>query len=105
MNTKDYKIAVDLKEKLSKIITLIDFRVFGSRAREENNDDSDMDVFIETDQVNREIKNKIQDITWEVGFDNYMVISPLIFTKDEITNSPLRSSQIVKNILAEGVQV
>ncbi len=51
------------------------------------------------------MKERIYEVVWEVGFDNYLVISPLIFTKDEIENSPLRSSQIVKNIFEEGIQV
>jgi len=33
MKPKDYKIAKELKERLSKVLHLIDFRVFGSRAR------------------------------------------------------------------------
>ncbi|MCX7941877.1 MAG: hypothetical protein N2516_02140 [Dictyoglomaceae bacterium] len=35
MREKDYKIAKELKEKLSQVIPLIDFRVFGSRAKED----------------------------------------------------------------------
>lgn len=33
MKPKDYEIAKELKEKLSKVVRLVDFRVFGSRAR------------------------------------------------------------------------
>jgi hypothetical protein len=40
-----------------------------------------------------------------VGYQNYTVISPLIFTRDELENSPLRASPIVKAIAEEGVAV
>jgi hypothetical protein len=34
MTERDLNIAKELKEKLSKVVNLIDFRIFGSRARE-----------------------------------------------------------------------
>jgi len=105
MEQKDYEIAKELKEKLSEIVPLIDFRVFGSRARGDGDEYSDMDVFLEIESLNKEVKNKIFDIIWKVGFQHYVVISPLIFTRDEIEKSPLKASPIVENIVKEGVRV
>ena len=105
MKTKDYEIAKELKERLSKVVHLIDFRVFGSRARGDADEYSDMDVFLEVESLNREMKEKISDIVWEVGFEYRIVISSLLFTRDELENSPLRSSPIVRNIIQEGVMV
>lgn len=34
MRQDDYEIAEKLRVKLSKVVSLVDFRVFGSRARE-----------------------------------------------------------------------
>ena len=84
---------------------MIDFRVFGSRARGSEDEYSDMDVFIEVESLNKKLKEKISEIIWAVCFENFIVISPLIFTKEEIENSHLRSSPIVKNIREEGVVV
>ncbi len=103
MKPKDYEIAKKLKERLSEVVQLIDFRVFGSRARGDEDEYSDMDIFLEVELLNKELEKKISDIAWEVGFENFIFISPLIFTKDEIENSPLRSSPIVRNIKEEGV--
>ena len=105
MTDNDYTIARDLKLRLSSAVSLVDFRVFGSRARGDADEYSDMDVFIEVDQLNRSLKERIMDISWEVGFENFMVIAPLIFSRDELENSPLRSSPIVKAITAEGVVI
>lgn len=105
MEQKDYEIARELKEKLSEIVPLIDFRVFGSRARGDKDEYSDMDVFLEIESLNTEVKNKILDIIWEVGFKYFIVISPLIMTRDEVEKSPLKASPIIKNIVAEGVRV
>ena len=105
MKLNDREIAKELKERLSKIVNLLDFRVFGSRARGDADEHSDMDVFIEVESINKELNEKIFDITWEVGFKHFMVISTLIFTRNELENSPLRSSSIVKNIDREGIAV
>ncbi|MEW6327028.1 MAG: nucleotidyltransferase domain-containing protein [Thermodesulfobacteriota bacterium] len=105
MTSKDYEVAKKLKERLSGVVRLIDFRVFGSRARGDADEYSDLDVFVEVPSLDKQLKEKILDIAWEVGFENFMVISLLIFTKDEIENSPLRSSPIVKNIVEEGVVI
>ena len=64
-----------------------------------------MDVSIVVSSLDKEVKKKIYDIVWEVGFENYIVISPLIFITDELENSPLRSLPIVKNIMNEGVKI
>jgi predicted nucleotidyltransferase len=105
MKHKDYEIARQLKERLSKVVQLIDFRVFGSRARGDEDEYSDMDVFIEVETLDKLLKKKIRDIIWEVGFENSVYISPLIFTRYEIEESPLRASPIVKNVTEEGVKV
>lgn len=105
MTREDYQIAKELKERLSSIVNLVDFKIFSSRARGNAEKYSDMDVFIEVASLDKRLKDKILDVTWEVGFKHCIVISPLIFTKDEIEKSPIRSSSILKVIAEEGVAV
>ena len=105
MEQKYYEIAKKLKEKLSGVVHLIDFRVFGSKTQGDENEYSDMDVFLEVESLNKELKEKIFNIVWEVGFEHFIYISPLIFTKDEIEKSPLKASSIVRNIIEEGIIV
>lgn len=105
MTEKDFSIATTLKQRLAGAVSLVDFRVFGSRARGDADEYSDMDIFVEVEDLNKSLKERILDIAWEVGFENFMVIAPLIFTRYELENSPLRSSPIVKAIVAEGVPV
>lgn len=105
MNNKDLAIARELKKKLSEVVDVVDLIVFGSRARGDNDEYSDMDISIELRSVNKRDQEKIEDITWEVGFENGMVISPVVFTTDEIRNSPLKASPFLKNITEEGVKL
>ena len=105
MITHDYTIAQELKRRLSSVVKIEDFRVFGSRARKDNDKYSDLDVYIVVEKRTQELEKKIFDISWEVGYENYIIISTLIFTLDEIRNSPLRSSPIVKVIQEQGIPV
>ena len=105
MNRKDYLIAKKLKEKLSEVLPSVVLIIFGSRARGDEDEYSDMDVAIEVPFINSKLKRQINNIIWEVGFENFIVIVPLIFTRDEINNSPLRSAQIIKNIYEEGIRI
>lgn len=105
MEEKDMSIAMELKKRLSALVQLVDFCVFGSRARGDADEYSDLDVFVEVERLDQNLKERLLDIAWEVGLDNLTVISPLIYTRDEIENSPHRSSPIIKIIAQEGVRV
>ena len=105
MNEKDFTIVRELKDQLSAIVKLLDFSVFGSRARGDAREGSDMDVFVEVQTLDKLLKERMHDIAWKIGFDNSLVISLLIFTRDELENSPLRSSPIVKSIEREGLRI
>ncbi len=105
MKEKDRRIAQELKKRLSDVVEILDFKVFGSRGRGDADEYSDLDIFLEVGSLDNTLKETISAIVWEVGFNNYMVISPLIFTRDELENSPLRASSIVEAIAEEGVAV
>jgi uncharacterized protein len=105
MNERDFDIARELKSRLSGIVDLLDFRIFGSRARGDADEYSDLDVFVEVERLDKNMKDKILDSAWDIGFSHFMVIAPLIFTRNELENTPLRSSPIVKVIFQEGIQV
>ena len=105
MKRIDYRVAKKLKIRLETVAPLVDLMVFGSRARGTADSYSDMDVFIELEYIDRQLKEKIHDITWEIGFENFLVISPIIFTRAEIEDSALRSSSLVRTIQAEGIKI
>jgi len=105
MRPEDYRIAKEFKRRLCQAVPVIDVLVFGSRARGDHESDSDMDISIEMQSLDREIRDRVYDIAWEVGLEYMTVLSPLIFTHEELTNSPLRSSSIVHSIQNEGVRI
>lgn len=106
MYDQDKEMAEDLKQRLSdRGIPVVDFMVFGSRAREDAVEFSDMNIFIEVEDLSKEIKMKILDAVMEVVFEHSIYISPIIFTRAEIEESDLGGSPIIANIYQEGVKV
>ena len=105
MIENDLQTARELKKRVSKFTPLIDFRLFGSRARGDADDYSDMDIFMEFETVDRELKNMVKNAAWEMTLESGIVVTTLLFSRHEIENSPLRSSPIVRVIMEEGVPV
>ena len=102
---KDLQTARELKKRVSELTPLIDFRLFGSRARGDADDYSDMDIFMEFETVNRELKYKVKNAAWELSLETGIVVTTLLFSRYEIEESPLRSSPIIRVIMEEGVPV
>ena len=105
MRERHYAVARKLKHAVTLDIPVIDMRVFGSCARGDESEDSDIDIFIEIEDLTKQAKEKIRELSWRIGLENSAVISALIFSRDEMENSPLRSSSIVRNIMLEGIPV
>jgi predicted nucleotidyltransferase len=94
-----------LKKELSRRFNVIGLRVFGSKARGEDTPESDIDVMIELDECNPDIKSKIYDIVFEINLKNDIFISTTIFSRKEIEDGPLSESPIYKAILREGARI
>lgn len=101
----DLQTAREFKNRVAKLTPLLDFRLFGSRARGDADEYSDMDIFMEFETVDRELKNMVKNAAWEMTLETGIVVTTLLFSRDEIENSPLRSSPIIRVIMEEGVPV
>lgn len=105
MNKLDLEItrrfAKILKEKLGSV----DIILYGSRARGENTMDSDVDICVIVEKLDKETRNNVFNIAWEVSFEEEKVIVPLIFGRKEWEDSPILESPIYKNIQKEGIKV
>jgi predicted nucleotidyltransferase len=101
----DIQTARELKKRVSKLTPLIDFRLFGSRARGDADEYSDMDIFMEFETIDKDLKNRVKNAAWEMTLESGIVVTTLLFSRHEIENSPLRSSPIVRVIMEEGVSV
>ncbi|MBI5442575.1 MAG: nucleotidyltransferase domain-containing protein [Deltaproteobacteria bacterium] len=77
---------------------------FGSRARGGARWDSDFDVCVVLETVDRASRAVISDLAWEVGYENERVITLVPFSKEDFEAGPPSESTLVQTILREGVR-
>ena len=96
---------MSLKEALSKKIVLLDYRLFGSKARGDASPDSDIDIMIEVDDYNHEVESLIDHLTFDTNLKYDCFITTIIFGRKELEEGSLGESPVYKAIEREGIRV
>lgn len=106
MTPQDWVIARQFKQLLDlRGVPVADVLVFGSRARGTAAEDSDLDVLVVVEQLNSQTREVISRCAWEAGFDPGVLVQSVVMTRDEVENSPQRSSLFVQAVREEGIRV
>jgi len=87
----------NLQDEIESII------LYGSVARGEANENSDIDILIITRRGNRELYNKISKIRTKIDLENNTLTTLIQMSKNEIEKYMRFNSPFIENILKEGV--
>ena len=105
MLEREIKIIEKFKALVSMRAKVHEVRVFGSRARGDATEESDLDVLVVVDYLDHSIEKYISDCAWESGFSENIIIMPITISIDTLKNSPIRKSSFIKNVHREGICV
>jgi len=96
---------IDLKEslKLSLGDSLIKMVLFGSRARGDYDEDSDIDIAIIVRSISKELRNKIFNQVAEIELKYLRSISSIIFSETEFNRLKERERKVALDIESEGI--
>lgn len=104
LSPADRQVAREFQRRLRTIVPVVDLRVYGSRARGNAAPDSDLDIFIEVEYITSELRRRISEIAWEVGFESDRIISTVVATRDQLERGAMGANPLVLNIRREGIR-
>lgn len=102
MNAADQQILNTFAERLRAFLPDIRIWAFGSRVYGTSSTESDLDVCVVAEQLDRPVRDRIFETAWQVGFENDLLISVVPYSRAEFENGPCAASPLVKTILARG---
>ena len=99
------KAALKELKKVLEEYGLLDFRLFGSKARGEDRPGSDIDVMIELTDANPKIESEIDKVIFSINLNHDCFISAVFFGKKELEEGPLDQSPLYKVVEKEGIRI
>ena len=105
LDPADYDVAYELRQRLTALVEPLDFKVYGSRARGQATEESDLDIYLEVESIAPELRRQIDELAWEVGFVRDRIISVLVATRQQRERGPFGANPILQAIEEEGVEV
>jgi len=106
ISSADRLVAKRLKDQMMlRRVPIVDTIVFGSRARGDAEEDSDLDVLVIVEQLDKEVRETVRHCAWEIGFEMGLFIQTVVMSKEEVENSPQRSSLLMLAVAQEGVRI
>ena len=104
----------DLREVLALLKSAIESNIeedveillFGSAARGEYTEESDIDILVlVVGEVDRKREFEIMDIAYELGLEYDLIFGILVYSRDFWHSEKARSMSLYRNIEKEGIQI
>jgi predicted nucleotidyltransferase len=103
MQDRDRRILSVFAERVRAVFPAARIWAFGSRTHGEFSEDSDLDVCLVLDHLDASTRRRISDIAWEIGFEQDVLISTVVFEARQFEQGACSVSPLVKSIRTEGI--
>jgi predicted nucleotidyltransferase len=97
------RFADELRRRFGRAV--IDVRLFGSFARSEADEESDVDVAVVMDRADWRTRCKVIDLATDVGLPFDLLISPTIFDHETYQRWRDQERPLVMDIEREGISI
>ena len=104
MKRKIQQIVRELKDRISEKYTIKEMRVFGSSARGDRRPESDIDVLVHLDHVNRQIEEDLFDMAYDLELKHDCIID-VIAVDDRSLSGTQGTAPIYEKMRTEGAAV
>lgn len=100
------QIVESIRKSVNEADATAEVFLFGSRARGDNQNDSDWDLLILVDhsEITNDIEDKFRDRLYDIELESGQIISTFIYPK-KVWQTSLKYSPLYKNITREGIQL
>lgn len=105
LDRTEKRILAALGKTLRTDLGATEIILYGSAARGQLAEGSDIDLFVVLPEVSWDIEKKVIDRCFEAGLECGRVISTACFTAKELAETPLRASPFVLNVRREGMEL
>lgn len=104
MDRKIQAVAAELKKDISAKYELLDFKVFGSSARDDRRIGSDIDIFVLLPHVERNIEEDLFNIAYDIELKHDCLIDLIVFGKDGLEDV-LSKTPLYRQVVEEGIAI
>jgi DNA polymerase sigma len=103
MNARDQGVVREFAALLRQRVPGTQIWAFGSRARGDACESSDLDLCVVVALLDHETRRLIRETAWEIGFAHGLVITTVKYSRSAFEHGPCAASPLVRTVLREGV--
>ena len=96
---------LDVKKEISGKYGLRWMKLFGSKSRGDFDLESDLDIVIVVDRLDWQIEKDIYEICFYASLKHDLLISPIVFSEDEVNSGAIQRTPFYKVVEREGFAI